>query len=207
MTLKGKDATRPDDLIELGRVLGAHGIKGWLKIQPFSSDSSALASATKWWLADPQSPLAPTDSHFSTFVPAPVVWAKSHGNFFLASLKNTTDRNAAEALKGQRIFVSRADFPKPVKDEYYWVDLIGCRVTTSESGEPVPLGVVESILENPAHSILSVRQQAVREDGVWCDRLDAKGKPVITLIPFVAAHVQSVDLAERVIATDWPRDF
>jgi 16S rRNA processing protein RimM len=207
MTLKGKDATRPDDLIELGRVLGAHGIKGWLKIQPFSSDSSALASATKWWLADPQSPLAPTDAHISTFVPAPVVWAKSHGNFFLASLKNTTDRNAAEALKGQRIFVSRADFPKPVKDEYYWVDLIGCRVTTSESGESAPLGVVESIIENPAHSILSVRQQTVGEDGVWCDRLDAKGKPVITLIPFVAAHVQSVDLAERVIATDWPRDF
>ncbi len=74
MTLKVEEATRPDDLIELGRVLGAHGIKGWVKIQPFSSDSSALASATKWWLADPQSPLAPNDAQASTFVPAPVVW-------------------------------------------------------------------------------------------------------------------------------------
>jgi 16S rRNA processing protein RimM len=207
MTLKVKDTTRPDDLIELGRVLGAHGIKGWVKIQPFSSDSSALASASNWWLADPQSPLAPNDAQVSNFIPAPVVWARSHGNFFLASLKNTIDRDGAEALKGQRIFVSRAVFPKLEKDEYYWVDLIGCRVTTSESGEIAPLGVVDSIIENPAHSILSVRQQTVGDDGVWCDRLDAKGKPINTLIPFVAAHVQSVSLTERIIATDWPRDF
>jgi 16S rRNA processing protein RimM len=40
------------------------------------------------------------------------------------------DRNAAEALRGARIFVSRSSFPAVAKDEYYWVDLIGLESST-----------------------------------------------------------------------------
>lgn len=204
------EVTVPVDLVEVGKVLDAHGIKGWIKIQPFSSGSNTLSSVKRWWLVAPTDPLSASGS--SALPPlkpvaVSVAWARDHGNLFLASLKGVGDRDAAETLKGQRIFVARSDFPPPAADEYYWVDLIGCRVSTTESGSPVALGVVISILDSPAHPLLVVRQQRLGDDGQWHDRLDARGRPIEALIPFVAAHVTSVDLKTREIVTDWPEDF
>jgi len=210
----------PDDLIELGRILGAHGIRGWIKIQPFSSDSIALGETKRWWLLAPTSPLqasqASQSSQADRYAQAQAVdlaWAKPHGATWIACLKNCTDRNAAQALKGHTILVSRADFPALDGDEYYWIDLIGCQVFTDdadevgESGEPVPLGVVESIQDSPAHPILMIRQQHADSNGNCSDRLDEKGKPVYSLVPFVKAHVGNVDLSTRTIVVHWPSDF
>jgi len=210
----------PDDLIEVGYILGAHGIRGWIKIQPFSSDSIALGAAKRWWLLAPESPLNARQANqsnqtdrYAQVQGVDLVWAKPHGTAWIACLKNCPDRNAAQALKGHTILVSRADFPALDDDEYYWIDLIGCQVVTDdadevdESGEPAPLGVVESIQDSPAHPLLMIRQQHTDSNGNWSDRLDDKGKPVYALVPFVQAHVGEVDLIGRSIVVHWPRDF
>ena len=199
----------PADLIELGRIIGAHGVHGWIKVQPFSPDSEVLARSKKWWLAAPITPL-----ERSRDVPRPsnvdavgVVWARPHGATWLARLKGLEDRGGAEALKGRTVLVSRSEFPPTDEGEYYWVDLIGCDVLTDD---PVPesrLGVVQSMQDNPAHPILVVRQQCIGGDGTLQDVLDDKGRPVLSLIPFVAAHVLAVDIGARTIHTNWPRDF
>lgn len=197
----------PSDLVELGRVLGGHGVRGWIKIQPFSTDSDAMAVAKKWWLAKPTGAL---DKSWSTSTPIPVsvVWAKPHGNLFLASLNGISDRNESDALKGQSVFVSRQLFPPLDPDEYYWIDLMGCVVMSDASGDLVRLGVVHDMLDNPAHAILSVKRQQFDEPtGTWVDQLDGRDRPLISLIPFVGAHVASVDLAARLITTHWPADF
>ena len=204
--------TAPEDLIELGRVIGAHGIKGWIKVQPFSSDSEALGATKRWWLRAPPSPLlaqAKTQVPSNRDVPANainLVWAKPHGSAWIACVKGLNDRDQAQALKGQTVLVSRSAFPKLADDEYYWVDLIGCTVRTDAEGEPEHLGVVESIQDNPAHPILVVRQQRSVE-GQLVDCRDDKDKPVHSLIPFVSAHISDVDLGARTISTHWPRDF
>jgi 16S rRNA processing protein RimM len=198
----------PGDLIELGRVLGAHGIKGWIKIQPFSSDSTVLSTTKRWWLAPAVSPLSLeplTQALF--FKPVKPDWARIHGSTWLAALRDVSDRNQAEALKGVRIFVSREDFPALEDQEYYWIDLIGCDVMSHESGQEALLGLVQDVLDNPAHPILSVRRQTLKADGERADVLDAKGKVVHSLIPFVAAHIDAVDLAQKRIHTQWPADF
>ena len=210
----------PDDLIELGRILGAHGIRGWIKIQPFSSDSSALGATKRWWLLAPTNPLHASQvsqsnqtDRYAQAQAVDLVWAKPHGAAWIASLKHCTDRNAAQALKGHSILVSRADFPALAGDEYYWVDLIGCQVLTDDvdevanASEPAPLGVVESIQDSPAHPILMVRQQHADSNGNLIDRLDEKGKSVYSLVPFVQAHVGDVDLVARSIVVHWPRGF
>ena len=46
----------PDDAVEVGRILGAWGVKGWLKVQPFSADPKALFSARRWFLKPPEGP-------------------------------------------------------------------------------------------------------------------------------------------------------
>ena len=216
----------PDDLIELGRILGAHGVQGWIKIQPFSVDSDVLAKVKTWWIAasdvlatsetsapkhrSPNSSnktLAPGHPDLSACKPAKVVWAKSHGASFLACIDGLSDRDAAQSLKGHTIYVARSLFPRLAEDEYYWVDLIGSRVFTDASGQMSLLGVVESMQDNPAHPIMVVRQQTLSSDGSWSDRLDARGRALHSLIPFVAAHVHRVDLAQSVIETNWPSDF
>lgn len=199
--------TPPEDLIALGRIIGGHGIKGWVKVQPFSSDSDVLALSKHWWIGRPAGPL-PSATLAETPRIIDVLWARPHGSAYLASVKSVADRNAADDLKGHTVFVSRQAFPDLAADEYYWIDLIGCKVTTDELGQAHTLGVVHEILDNPAHPILSVKQQCLdATSGNMVDRLDDKARPIYSLIPFVAAHIDAVDLAEKTITTHWPSDF
>ncbi len=202
-----ENAGLPDDLIELGWILGAHGIQGWVKIRPFSSDSSALAQSKHWWLRSPPSRLPNASDASQDTVPFEVVWAKPHGDTWLACLKGLHDRDQAQALKGQTIMVPRSAFAPLPDDEYYWVDLIGCDITTDAHGALEHLGVVTDIQDNPAHPILWVQQQDLQPDGTRLARLDDKGKPIYCLIPFVAAHIGEVDLSAKTIQSHWPRDF
>ena len=79
---------------------------------------------------------------------------KTHADGIVARLEPVADRNAAEALKGARIFVSRADFPPPSSpDEYYWVDLIGLDVVNREG---LALGEVRDLLSTGPQTVLVV---------------------------------------------------
>jgi len=210
----------PDDLVEVARVVGAHGIRGWVKIQPFSVDSTVLGSVKQWWVGARVSTLdqeraesarqtsdSQSKPEASTLRKVDVLWARAHGANWLAAIDGLADRDEALALKGHSVWVSRQDFPQLEEDEYYWVDLIGCEVLTVESGEPERLGIVESVEDNPAHPLLAVLCQKKNEDGEWVALLNARKKPVSSLIPFVAAHVKQVDLDNKRIVVDWPAEF
>jgi 16S rRNA processing protein RimM len=171
----------PADAVEVGRVVGAWGVKGWFKVQPFADDPQALFSSRRWYLRAPDGP----------GVPAPpllrVTQSREHGGLVVASAQEVPDRGAAEALRGARVFIGRASFPTAGADEYYWVDLIGCAVINREG---VDLGSVADLLDTGAHSVLRVLQGEVER-----------------LIPFVAAYVDAVDLAARRITVDWGLDY
>ncbi len=197
----------PNDLIALGRIVGGHGVRGWVKVQPFSSDSEVLALAKQWWIGRPAGPLLGSSAPETPRL-IDILWARSHGSTYLASVKSVADRTAADQLKGHTVFVARQVFPALAADEYYWVDLIGCKVMTDESGQTQTLGIVHEILDNPAHPILSVKQQFFDATShTMVDRLDGKARPIFSLIPFVAAHIDAVDLVEKTITTHWPTDF
>jgi 16S rRNA processing protein RimM len=57
-----------------------------------------------------------------------VTQAREQGDGIVATCQELTDRDAAEAMAGARIFISRASFPTPDDNEFYWVDLIGLAV-------------------------------------------------------------------------------
>ena len=218
----------PGDLVELGRIVSAYGIRGWVKVQPHSSQAEVLRSAPQWWLTSFQSPVqAAGSSRAKDVVRYDVLQVRPQGSTIVAELKGLDDRDDAEALKGQLVSVSRAYFPVAPDDEYYWVDLIGCQVFgvsaeamtdsrgsnsqggTPEIGSSVPvfLGVVHEVGDNGVHAILQVHRLRVLPNGTTEIILDAKGRPQEILIPFVAAHVSNVDLTARRIDTDWPDAF
>lgn len=132
----------PGDLVELGRIVSAYGIRGWVKIQPHSSQAEVLRSATQWWLTPLLSPLQ-SEGSGSTRVCTryDVLQVRPQGSSIVAELKGLRDRNDAESLRGQLVSVSRADFPPAKADEYYWVDLVGCQVFgVSADNMPEPSG-------------------------------------------------------------------
>lgn len=187
-----QSATLPADAVEVGRVQEAWGIKGWVRLHPHSASADVLLHARHWYLCVPDGRYARGFDAFTGTVSVEVAEVKPHADGLVAQLAEVPDRNAAEALKGARILVARADFPAAASDdEYYWVDLIGLEVVNRQ-GEA--LGVVRDLLSTGPHSVL-------------CLEYLAEGKLAERLIPFVAAYVDAVDLPARRITVDWQLDY
>lgn len=186
--LPGLDtAALPADAVEVGRILDAWGIKGWFKVLPFSADSEALFSSKRWYLL----PAERGARTFSGVAGLTILEAKIHSDTVVASAQDVSDRSAAEALRGARIFVSRASFPSAGKDEYYWVDLIGLDVVNRQDEA---LGTVKELLSTGPQTVLVI---AYQQDGKAMERM----------IPFVSAYVDDVNLQERRIRVDWLADY
>ena len=200
------DAAEPADLVEVGRVASAHGVRGWLKIQPYSPQADALLGAPLWWFKAPDPALG---TGASSRPRALNIRARRRqaGQFLAAQADGITDRDAAESLRGYTVWVPRAAFPSADDDEYYWIDLIGCDFHGLGDAGPQLMGRVDQVLDNGAHAVLQVALGAPDAEGVFQPVRDAKGRARHVLVPFVAAHVQQVDIQGRRIDSDWPVDF
>ena len=185
--LKLEPAELPADAIEVGRIADAWGVKGWFKVLPYSSSPEALFSARRWFL-QPSERGART---FSGTALLDIRQVKDHSDTVVAWAQGIDDRNAAEALRGARIFIARSGFPSAQADEYYWVDLIGLAVVNREG---VALGQVRDLMSTGPQTVLVI---AFEQDG----------KPQERMIPFVSAFVDKVDLPGRCITVDWQPDY
>lgn len=207
-------SSAPNDLIELGRIVSAYGVRGWVKVQPHSSQSEVLRAAPIWWLAMPVAPAGVvahgSDYRQDTLRSFAVRQVRRQGSTIVAELEGVDDRDVAEAMRSQIVLASRQYFPAPKSDEYYWVDLIGCSVFGEDSASPgarALIGIVAEVLDNGAHALLRVNRYQPDAAGEPVPVLDAKGRPVDVLVPFVEVHVPKVDIAAKRIETDWPVDF
>ena len=218
-----EDLSWPEDAIEVGRILGAWGIKGGIKVLPFAADPQALFSAKRWFLKPAESakppsaaasanPLKPAKAAVvpahktpaqKAALAAPLPFAlnvqgvRDQGDAIVATAPEIPDRDAAEAMKGVRVFVSRATFPAPDPDEFYRIDLIGLSVFNRDA---VALGDVIGLIDTGPHCVLRVKPAAAG---------DVPAEPAADerLIPFVEAYVDSVDIAGRRIVVDWGLDY
>lgn len=164
-------------MVIMGRIAAAHGIRGWVKVQPFTEYLDSLLDYRTWWIGPEHGPWREVK----------VGQCEAHHKTLAVQLPDCPDRTAAEKLKGLLIAVPRNSLPKQDKDEYYWSDLIGLAVV-NEAG--VTLGTVTNLLETGANDVLSVR-----------------GDGGEILIPFVASAIKQVDLNNRTIHVDWALDY
>jgi 16S rRNA processing protein RimM len=194
-------AAWPEDAIEVGRILDAWGIKGGFKVLPFSSDPQALFSSRNWFLKPAEKTASRPVPHTvrSGFALPPVLSVRGprvQGDVVVATAPEVPDRNAAEALKGARVFVSREHFPAAQAGEYYWIDLIGLDVVNRDGAL---LGSVTDLMDTGPHCVLRIR----RPDAA----ANAKPDEAERLVPFVEAFVDGVDLQARRITVDWGLDY
>ena len=183
----------PGDLVLVGYVSGAYGLNGWIRIKPYASDADALLTAKTWWLDKP------------ALHDVGMMQAKMHSGDVVAQLMGVAGRDAAEALRGTAVHVSRAHFPALADDEFYWVDLIGLSV---ENLEGEVLGQVADMMDNGAHPILRVsRANVALAASVTPVSSGAVAPPAEILIPFVERFVRTVDQGNRKIIVDWGVDY
>jgi len=203
----------PEDLVTVGYVTGAYGVAGWVRVKPFSDDADALLGARRWWLNKPE--LA------SSLRDIDMLQAKSHGGDVVAQLMGVAGRDAAEALKGHQVQISRSHFPALSNGEFYWVDLIGLSVENMQGEQ---LGTVADLMDNGAHPILrvvrpvaqlatavaAVEPSETSEPAAAQPKARSKATPAPvpeTLIPFVDHFIKTVDQAAKKITVDWELDY
>ena len=160
----------------MGRVTGPYGVRGWIKVRPFTETAEGLVAHAKWWVG-----------REGEWREVTVADAAAHSGQVVALLEGLADRERAAALKGMEVAVPRDAFPETDEGEYYWADLIGLKVANLQGDE---LGEVAEVFSNGAQDVLRVV-----EDGHE------------RLIPFVAAVVGRVDLADARIEVDWGKDW
>lgn len=130
-------------------------MRGWVRVLPFNDPRlSLLPQLPTWWLR------GGGDGGGARAVR--IESAKAHGAEIVAKIAGVDDRDAALALVGVEVLLSRAQFPAADDDEVYWADLIGCTVLDPD-GES--LGVVVAVEDQPAHPLMRVADRDGRQSG------------------------------------------
>ena len=126
--------------ILLGRVLGAFGVRGELKVHSFTDPEAALLRYQPWTLV-----------HGG--VERVIEGAKGRvtAKGVNATLPGVEDRDAAQALAGAEIWAPRSVLPKPKPGQYYWVDLEGLEVFNLEG---VSLGRVSHLFDTGSNHVM-----------------------------------------------------
>ncbi|MFA7526823.1 MAG: ribosome maturation factor RimM [Ottowia sp.] len=197
-------ATLPADAVEVGRVLAPRGVQGQLRIRPHAGSVDVLLACPRWFLQ-----LAPPlDARRMGSSPAPeparqgaqagivaldLAQVDVQGGELRAEAALVTSREGAERLQDAAIFIARSDFPALPQGQYYWADLIGLRVVNRDG---VDFGTVRDLMETGPSQVLVVAAAA-----------DAQDVATPTLIPFVPAWVDRVDLDAGLITVGWEPDY
>jgi 16S rRNA processing protein RimM len=170
----------PADLVELGRVSGAYGVKGWVRIAPHAADGDVLGAVSEWWLID--------DGDAKSIQ---VAERRRQQSEWRAKWPGCESKEAADALKGAKVAVARSRFPALEPGAYYLTDLVGSAVVNRDGQA---LGTIGGLRSSEVAGV--VRQWLEVEDG-----------ESMLLIPLVGQYVDEVDAARRVVRVDWQRDW
>jgi 16S rRNA processing protein RimM len=148
------------DPVAVGVVVGSHGVRGTLRVRSFGSGTHLRANATPVLAGHRRR----------------IVAARHTPKGFLLDIEGVEERSAADALRGEELFLDRTELEPPEEDEFYVADLVGL-TAVEDSGEVV--GTVAETFENPAHEVLVIRGSHDASD---------------LFVPFTLEHVPEVDL-------------
>lgn len=172
-------------MLVVGKISGCHGIKGWVKIHPYTEQPESFVNLGEWYL-----------NRRGVFQAIEFDAVRPQGRGLVAHIPGVDDRSLAESYKGLEIAVPATALPRLPEGDYYWRELQGLQVWCHDTGESaggqVLLGVVDHLIETGANDVLVVKA---------CDgSIDSRER----LIPYLPGDtVKRVDLDTAVIEVDW----
>ncbi len=135
-------------LLPMGRITGAYGVRGWVRVASDTEPSTNILDYGPWQLRIGDE-----------WVSYAVVEGRPHGQGLVVKLEGLDDRSAAAALAGAEIAVRRDALPAPDAREFYWADLVGADVVTREGAV---LGQVDRVMATGANDVLVVTGERER---------------------------------------------
>jgi len=170
-------APNPQRRVLLGRIAGAFGVQGEVRIESWTQPRAAIFSYQPWLMRRPNGEEFSLDNS----------QGRQQGEQLIVRLPQVNERLHAQALYGTEIYVPRSALPPPQPGQYYWVDLEGLNVQTVDG---VPLGKVSHLFATGANDVLVVRGERERMLPFLKDEV-----------------VRSIDFASGLIVVDWDPDF
>lgn len=154
------------EFIRVGQIVGAHGIQGYVKVQPLTDFTSRFKKGSRFRM----------DGNWIEVVAC--TFHKGRPTLLLSGVKS---RNDAEALQWKYLEAAAEDEPELEEDEYFTDDLLGLKVVTTEGRE---LGEVEEVMDMPAHQILVVGEVLIPLIKEFIEMIDLDEEVVtVKLIP------------------------
>lgn len=126
------------ELLELGRVIGAFGIRGWIRVESFTQPPEQILRYRRWNLGGRE---------------WKVNGGQLHSGSVVAELDGLVNREIAAALRHEVIGVAREALPKSRKGEFYWADAIGSAVVNAAG---TPLGTLAGLTSNGVQDVMVV---------------------------------------------------
>ena len=128
--------------LEAGKIVSTHGVRGELRLQPWSDDAAFLSGFdTVYFDSEGKEPVR-------------IVSARAHGNITLLKLEGIESLEAAEALRGKVLFVAKSQAKLP-QGSYFVDDIIGLQAVDAAGGEV--LGIVSDVQAYPANDVWFIR--------------------------------------------------
>ncbi len=174
--LQASEQTPPAAKIVLGKIASPFGVRGWTKVTSYTEPFDGLLDYKTWQV-----------NQNGRRTQLTVQNGKPHGKFIVVKFDGIEDRDEVARLTNATIEISREELPEVQDGSYYWADLLGLAVATTDG---VELGRVENIMETGANDVLVVKGDRER------------------LIPWIMDDViVKADLSEGLLTVDWDPDF
>ena len=141
-------AVPPDDLIIVGKLGAAYGVRGWLKLHSSTDPIDNILSYRPWWLSRPKG-----------WEEINISQGKAHGQSLIIHIQGCDDRNDVPLYTGANIAISRQLLPPLPAQQYYWTDLQGLTVFTINDEL---LGTVDHLLETGGNDVLVIKGERDR---------------------------------------------
>lgn len=156
-----------EQLMEIGQIVNTYGIKGFLKVVPYTDDITRFENLKSIYVE--------TKNSLKTFIIEEVKYSK---NLVLLKLKGIDDINTAEIYKNCYLKIDRKDAVELPEDSYFIIDLIGITVYTDNNEE---LGNIVDVYSTGANDIYVVKNEL--------------GKQV--LLPAIGDVIKNVDIQNK----------
>jgi len=166
-----------DRLLLVGKIVGLHGVDGWVKLESYTQPRTSIFGYKPWVLT-----IAGGEREVDS------AQGREQGKGLIGKLPGCNDRDAAARLVGATIRVRRSVLPKPKRGEIYWADLEGLDVVTTEG---VALGKLSHLFATGANDVLVVR--------------DGERERLIPYV--TGQFVREVDLKAGRVTVDWDPEF
>ena len=129
-----------ENLLPVGKVVGVHGIRGEVKVLPYSEYEEDMWRAVSIFPGEGDSPYK-------------VLHIRPHKGVVLIQLDGIATRDEAAALVGREVFTGKEQLPTLPEGEYYWYELTGMEVETEEGKH---LGRIEKVFATGSNDVLEV---------------------------------------------------